>query len=341
MRQDRSPFARIFFSITILILSILILYKYSEQWLRSLLLYLSKADWARQIASEFPPVWQVASRFIAGETSHSAIQASQEVNKSGLSATLNFLGESVETEEDAAAAREAIIQLMQQIHQNGVNAHVSIKPTQLGLHISPEIIHGNLQQVLTAAEKYDTRIQIDMEESSVTATTLDLYRRLRDEDQFGQRVGIVLQAYLYRTEPDIQALIQEGAWVRLCKGAYMEPATVAFPKKSDTDANFMKLAQKMLSDEARQKGMYPCFATHDEALIRAIIQYARHHQIDANAFEFQMLYGIRRDLQQEIHQQGYRVRIYIPYGTAWYPYFMRRLAERPANLWFFLSNLFK
>lgn len=341
MRHNRSPFARIFVSITTLIISILILYKYSEQWLRSFLLYLSNAAWARQFATQFPPAWQVASRFIAGETSQSAIQASQEINKSGLSATLNFLGESVDTEEDAAAAQEAIIQLMQQIHQYGVNAHISIKPTQLGLHISPETIHSNLQQVLTAAEKYDTRIQIDMEDSSVTETTLDLYRRLRDEDQFGQRVGIVIQAYLYRTEADIQALIQEGAWVRLCKGAYKEPATIAFPAKSDTDANFMNLAQQMLSSGARQHGMFPCFATHDETLIRAIIQFARHNQIDANAFEFQMLYGIRRDLQQEIHQQGYRVRIYIPYGTAWYPYFMRRLAERPANLWFFLGNLLK
>lgn len=341
MRQDRSPFARVFILITTLSISILILYKYSEQWLRSFLLYLSKAAWARQIATEFPPAWQVASRFIAGETSQNAIQASQEVNKSGLSATLNFLGESVDTAEDAATARETIIHLMQQIHQYGVNAHVSIKPTQLGIHISLETIHSNLQQVLTAAEKYDTRIQIDMEDSSVTDTTLNLYRRLRDEDQFGRRVGIVIQAYLYRTEADIQALIQEGAWVRLCKGAYKEPAHIAFPKKADTDANFLKLAKQMLSDEARQRGMFPCFATHDEALIRAIIQYARQDQIDANAFEFQMLYGVRRDLQQEINQQGYRVRIYIPYGTAWYPYFMRRLAERPANLWFFLNNLLK
>lgn len=341
MRQNHSPFTRVFILFATLIISILILYKYSEQWLRSLLLYLSKAVWARQIVTEFPPAWQVASRFIAGETSQHAIQASQEVNKSGLSATLNYLGESVETEEDAASARETIIQLIQQIHQHGVNAHISVKPTQLGLHISSETIHNNLQQVLTAAEKYDTRLQIDMEDSSATETTLKIYRRLRDEDQFGQRVGIVLQAYLYRTEADIQALIQEGAWVRLCKGAYREPPEIAFPQKSDTDANFLRLAQQMLSDEARQRGVFPCFATHDETLIRAIIQFARQHQVDASTFEFQMLYGIRRDLQQEINQQGYRMRVYIPYGTAWYPYFMRRLAERPANLWFFLGNLLR
>ncbi len=341
MRQVRTPVTRVFVPVAAFIISILILYKYSELWLRSLLLYLSTASWARQIATDFPPAWQVASRFIAGESSQDVIRASQAINKSGLSTTLNYLGESVATEEDAAAAREAIIQLIQQIHQYGVNADISIKPTQLGLHISSDVIYGNLQQVLTAAEKYHTRIQIDMEDSSVTDTTLNLYRRLRDEDQFGHRVGIVLQAYLYRTEADVQALIEEGGWVRLCKGAYKEPPSIAFPQKADTDANFMHLAQQMLSEEARQQGMYPCFATHDEALIRAIIQYARQNQIDAETFEFQMLYGVRRDLQEAIHQQGYRVRIYIPYGTAWYPYFMRRLAERPANLWFFLNNLLK
>ena len=333
--------ARVLFFITTLSISILILYKYSERWLHTLLLYLSTAGWARQLATDFPPAWQVASRFIAGETSQNAIQASQEVNKSGLSATLNYLGESVDTIEDANIAREAIIQLVQQIHQHGINANVSVKPTQLGLHLGSEINRKNLQQVLTVAEKHDTRIRIDMEDSSTTDTTLALYRSLRDEDEFRHRVGIVLQAYLFRTEADVQQLIQEGAWVRLCKGAYKEPNELAFPEKADTDANFLKLAKQMLSEEAQAHGMYPCFATHDEALIRAIIQFARQTQIDKDAFEFQMLYGIRRDLQQEISTEGYRLRIYIPYGTAWYPYFMRRLAERPANLWFFLNNLLR
>ena len=341
MQQNKSPFARIFIFIVTLAISALVLLRYGERWLRSLLLYLSTATWARQIATDFPPAWQVASRFIAGKTSQDAIQAAQQINQSGMSATLNYLGESVDTAEDAAVAREAILHLMQHIQQYGVNATVSVKPTQLGLHIGPHIIRENLQQLLTAAEKYDTRIRIDMEDSSVTDTTLDLYRNLRDEDGFGHRIGIVLQAYLYRTEADVAALIQEGAWVRLCKGAYKEPNELAFPEKADTDANFLKLAKQMLSEEARAHGMYPCFATHDEALIRAIIQFARQNQIDKNAFEFQMLYGIRRDLQQEISTEGYRLRIYIPYGTAWYPYFMRRLAERPANLWFFLNNLLR
>ncbi|MCA9942399.1 MAG: proline dehydrogenase family protein [Anaerolineales bacterium] len=341
MSNKRSPLARVLFFITTLSISILILYKYSERWLHTLLLYLSTAGWARQLATDFPPAWQVASRFIAGETSQNAIQASQEVNKSGLSATLNYLGESVDTIEDANIAREAIIQLVQQIHQHGINANVSVKPTQLGLHLGSEIIRKNLQQVLTVAEKHDTRIRIDMEDSSTTDTTLALYRSLRDEDEFRHRVGIVLQAYLFRTEADVQQLIQEGAWVRLCKGAYKEPHDLAFPEKADTDANFLHLAQLLLGDEARANGVYPCFATHDESLIRAITQFARQNQIANDAFEFQMLYGIRRDLQQEMSQKGYRVRVYIPYGTAWYPYFMRRLAERPANLRFFLNNLIR
>ena len=341
MAQERSPMTRLFISITTVVVAVVLLYQYGERWLRSLLLYLSTADWARQIATNFPPAWQVASRFIAGETSQDAIRTCQEVNQSGLSATLNYLGESVATAEDATIALEAIVGLLQQIHLSGVNATLSVKPTQLGLHVSPTVIHSNLQQLLTAAEKYGTRIQIDMEDSSVTDITLQLYRGLRDADRFGDRVGIVIQAYLYRTEADIQALIQEGAWVRLCKGAYKEPPTVAFTQKTETDANFLHLARQMLSDEARSRGMYPCFATHDETMIRAIMQFARQHQIDKNSFEFQMLYGIRRDLQQEVSEQGYRVRVYIPYGTTWYPYFMRRLAERPANLWFFLNNLLR
>ncbi|MBK7896184.1 MAG: proline dehydrogenase family protein [Candidatus Promineifilaceae bacterium] len=341
MHPKRSPFARFLIFMTTLAVATVVVYRNGERWLRSILLYLSTAAWARQTATQFPPAWQVASRFIAGETSQDAIRVTQEVNQIGLSATLNYLGESVSTAEDAATAREAIIQLVQQIHQHGVNANVSVKPTQLGLHISPDVVHENLQILLTAAEKYDTRIRIDMEDSHTTDTTLNLYRRLRDEDQFGHRIGIVLQAYLYRTEADVAALIQEGAWVRLCKGAYKEPHDLAFPEKADTDANFLKLSKQMLSDEARAHGMYPCFATHDEALIRALIQHVRQHQIDKDTFEFQMLYGVRRDLQEEISAEGYRVRVYVPFGMAWYPYFMRRLAERPANLWFFLSNLLR
>lgn len=341
MKQDRSGMGRNIILTASLTASVLLIMKNGERWLRSLLLYLSTAVWARQIATEFPPAWQVASRFIAGKTSQEAIQVSQQINQKGMLVTLNYLGESVATENDAAVAREAIIQLIQQIYQNDVKATVSIKPTQLGMHIGLEIIRKNLQMILHAAEKYNTRIRLDMEDSSVTEDTLKLYRTLRDEDGFGQRIGIVIQAYLFRTEADIQALAKEGAWVRLCKGAYKESSDFAFPEKADTDANFLRMAKLMLNDEAQKNGMYPCFATHDELIIRQIMQYSQKHHIDKESFEFQMLYGVRRDLQEEINDEGYRIRLYIPFGEAWYPYFMRRLAERPANLWFFLSNLVK
>jgi proline dehydrogenase len=179
-----------------------------------------------------------------------------------------------------------------------------------------------------------------MEESQVVDATLDIYHTVRDEDGF-DNVGVVIQAYLYRSEDDIRRLIEEGAWVRLCKGAYAEPPEVAFPAKADTDANFIKLTQMMLSERARQNGMYIGIATHDEDMINAAIQFVWQNKVPLDTFEFQMLYGIRRELQEALVQQGYQLRIYVPYGTAWYPYFVRRLAERPANLWFFISNFFR
>jgi proline dehydrogenase len=177
-----------------------------------------------------------------------------------------------------------------------------------------------------------------MEESTTVDTTLGIYKKLRDEDGFGDHIGVVIQAYLYRSEEDIAALVADGARVRLCKGAYMEPPERAYPDKADTDRNYVKLSQMMLSPKAQQNGVHVAFATHDEIIIEEIINYTTSHQIPVDAFEFQMLFGIRRELQNQLVEKGYQVRIYVPYGTAWYPYFVRRLAERPANLWFFLSN---
>jgi proline dehydrogenase len=210
----------------------------------------------------------------------------------------------------------------------------------LGLKINNELALDNLRQILSEACHYNNKVRIDMEESQAVDATLDKYRTLRDNDGF-DNVGVVIQAYIFRSEADVRQLIEEGAWVRLCKGAYAEPPEVAFPAKADTDANFIKLTQMMLSEKARQNGTYLGIATHDEAMINAAIQYVRENKIPQNAFEFQMLYGIRRELQEALVKQGYQVRIYIPYGTAWYPYFVRRLAERPANLWFFVSNFFR
>ncbi|MCP4360786.1 MAG: proline dehydrogenase [Chloroflexi bacterium] len=318
-----------------------LLYWFGEVWLRIVLLYLSTAVWAKTLVTHLPPARRVASRFIAGETVADVIHITRSQNQAGFSATLNFLGEHVHTAAEADVAREEILRLLDSIHQNGVNANVSIKPSQLGLQLGEEVLYGNLKILLERARQTDNKIRIDMEDSGTVDTTLRLYQRLRDEDGYGRHVGIVVQSYLYRTEKDVAQLAAAGAWVRLCKGAYAEPASVAYPEKADTDAAYINLMQTMLSPEARQNGMYVGFATHDEKMIEATIEYARKNDVPAAAFEFQMLYGIRRELQETLVAQGYQMRVYIPYGTAWYSYFVRRLAERPANLWFFISNLLR
>lgn len=318
-----------------------LLYRFGEQWLHLLLLYLSGAAWAREIVSNLPIAQKVAFRFVAGETVDDAIDAARGLNNQGLSATMDFLGESVTSPADAVAARNEILRLLDRIHETGVNANVSVKLSQLGLKIDPELTHDNMRQIMERAKNHNNKVRIDMEESAVTDATLAIYRRLRDEDGFGHRVGIVIQSYLLRSEEDIRQLVAEGAWVRLCKGAYAEPHTIAFAQKADTDAHFVKLTQMMLSSEAYEKGVYLGVATHDEAMIEATTTHVQAENFPADAFEFQMLYGIRRDLQESLAKNGYRVRVYIPYGTAWYPYFMRRLAERPANLWFFISNFLR
>jgi proline dehydrogenase len=335
--KHKSRFSSFIF-ILIAILAVGLLYRFGEYWLHLLLLYLSTAPWARELVSSLPMAQRVALRFVAGETVDDAINTARTLNHKGLLVTMDFLGESVTSPEDAIAARNEILRLLDRIHDAGVNANVSVKLSQLGLKIDQGLTHDNMRLILERARQYDNRIRIDMEESAVTNATLAIYRRLRDEDGFGHRVGIVIQAYLYRSEEDIRQLIAEGAWIRLCKGAYAEPHDVAFAQKADTDANFVKLTKMMLNEEARQNGVYLGVATHDEDMIDATIDHVKTQNFPNDAFEFQMLYGIRRDLQDSLAQDGYSVRVYVPYGTAWYPYFMRRLAERPANLWFFISN---
>lgn len=315
-------------------------YRFGEGWLRRALLYLSGAAWARQIVSNLDVAWAVASRFVAGETVSSAMAAAQRLNAGGMLVTLDYLGESVTTAAEANSARDEILNLLDQIEAAGVNANVSVKLSQLGVKIDPALALANVRQIAEKARAYNNKVRIDMEDSPLVDTTLGIYRTLRD--MYGlSNVGVVIQAYLHRSEADVRRLVEEGAWVRLCKGAYAEPADVAFPNKADTDANFVKLTQMMLSDEARANGVYVGVATHDEKMIQAAIDYANANQIPPTAYEFQMLYGIRRELQESLVQRGYRMRIYVPYGAAWYPYFVRRLAERPANLWFFISNFFK
>jgi proline dehydrogenase len=314
-----------------------LIYQYGEKSLRNLLIYLSHAAWARDLVSGLPLAKQVANRFVAGETAEEAMTTTQSLNDQGMLVTLDYLGESVTDSAEAIASKDEILSLFKKINDAGVQANVSIKLSQLGLKINPDLALDNVRQILKEAKNYNNRVRIDMEESQVLDATLDIYRTVRDKDGF-DNVGIVIQSYLYRSEEDIRQLVDEGAWVRLCKGAYAEPPDVAFPKKADTDENYIKLTKMMLSEKARKNGVYVGLATHDEDMINAAIQYVRENNISPDAFEFQMLFGIRRELQEALVRKGYRLRIYVPYGTAWYPYFIRRLAERPANLWFFISN---
>ena len=312
-------------------------YKNGAKWLRSILIYLSHAKWARNLVTGFPLSKQVSSRFVAGETIEEAVDAAQTLNDQGMAATLDFLGESVTDKGVARACADEIISLLESIDAAGVNSNVSVKLSQLGLRIDPQLALENMRQILTHAKSYGNKVRIDMEESELVDVTLSLYRTLRDEDGF-DNVGVVIQAYLFRSADDVRRLVEEGAWVRLCKGAYAEPPHIAFPKKADTDANFLKLTRMMLSAEARENGVYLGIATHDDKMVQGSLSYVKSESIDVDDFEFQMLYGIRRDLQKQLVDQGYRVRVYVPYGTAWYPYMVRRLAEHPANLWFFISN---
>ena len=315
-----------------------LLYWFGEHWLREVLLYLSGATWARRLVTEFPLAWRVASRFVAGETVEDAIIVTRRLNENGMSVTMDLLGESVTVREEAIAARNQIRKLLERIHTSRIDANVSVKLSQLGVKIDPGLALDNMRLILTTAREVDNWVRIDMEDSPLIDVTLEIYRTLRHEDGF-DNVGVVIQSYLYRSEADVRQLIAEGAKVRLVKGAYLEPPDVAYQDKADVDANFIRLMQMMLSEEARANGVRLAVASHDERMIRATMDYAREHDIPPNEYEFQFLYGVRRDLQEELVREGYQVRIYVPYGSAWYPYFMRRLAERPANLWFFVTNL--
>lgn len=337
--RKTSPFLTFLF--LSLVATVLVFHRYGERWLHLLLLYLSKAAWARQLVTQINLARSVARRFVAGENIAEAIEVAQTLNAKGMSVTMDFLGESVTNPAEAAAARDEILAMLRAIHEKGIEGNVSVKLTQLGLRINEAMALENMRVLLEQAQRYGNKVRIDMEESALTNATLAIYRRLRDEAGFGHRVGVVIQAYLYRSAQDVAELVEEGAWIRLCKGAYAEPSDVAFPQKADTDANFIKLTQMMLNETAREKGVYLAVATHDERMIQATLDYVNAEGIDPEVFEFQMLYGIRRELQEKLVADGYRVRIYVPYGTAWYPYFMRRLAERPANLWFFVSNFLR
>ena len=273
-----------------------------------------------------------AGRFVAGESVQAVIAPVQALNAQGISATLDLLGESVRNEQEVAVVLATYLDLFRSIREHDLNANVSIKLTALGLDIDPELCYRNMERLLDIAGP-DRFVRIDMESSDYTQRTLDLFLRLWNCPAQYRNVGVVIQSYLRRSADDVEMLMALGARVRLCKGAYQEPETVAFPAKSDVDANYIRLMKRLLQD-----GNYPGIATHDEQMITATRTFATAQSIGTDRFEFQMLFGIRRDLQTQLVKDGYRVRIYTPFGTHWYPYMMRRLAERPANLWFVLKN---
>jgi len=317
--------------------------------LRSFLIYLSKAAWAQRLVTRWGIAWRVASRFVAGATIDNAIRAVRELNARGINATLDHLGENTSTPDEADKAAGDILEILDQISCCEVRSNVSIKLTQVGLGLDEALAAKNLERILAKARQRNNYIRIDMEDTPYTDKTIRLYRQMRAKGF--DNVGMVIQSYLYRSEKDIRELLSEGARFRLVKGAYKEPPDLAFPKKVDVDANF-DLLTKIVIDGAVAAGLpnisedgrvppIPALGTHDEKRIDFAVRYAHKVSLPKWAIEFQMLYGIRRDLQEKLAMEGYPVRIYVPYGTHWYPYFVRRLAERPANLWFFVSNFFR
>ncbi|NWG14406.1 MAG: proline dehydrogenase family protein [Acidobacteria bacterium] len=301
--------------------------------MRALLLYLARREGFKDFALKFPVLQRTAWRFVAGETLDDAVRAVKEVNGLKMSGTLDLLGENTLSLEDARNATREIVGILDRIHAEKIACNVSVKLTQLGLALETENCLSNLSAIVRHARDRQNFVRVDMEDSAFTQKTIDIVRQVHREMD---NVGAVIQAYLYRSENDVRLLLEDGIRIRLCKGAYLEPPSVAFRKKRDTDANFVRLMKLML-----ESGLYHAIATHDEAMIDATAEFAASKRILRDGFEFQMLYGVRRDLQQRLARDGYKVRVYIPYGRRWYPYFMRRLAERPANIVFILRNFLR
>jgi len=276
---------------------------------------------------------RLTSRFIAGLELEDALKVARRLKAEGMYSSLDFLGENVHFAEEAAASRDSYLTALHRISTSGLGATVSSKVTALGLDLSEEICRSNLDSVVRKAKQTGSRVEMDMESAEYTDRTLALVHEMHDRYS---SVRAVIQAYLYRSEADIEQLNAKAIPVRLCKGAYKEPETVAWPSKTDVDTNFIKLMKVLL-----EHGTYPAIATHDESIIKQALTFATERGLRPEQFEFEMLYGVRRDLQRKLRDQGWRVRLYVPYGAAWYPYFMRRLAERPANAVFMLRNLLR
>ena len=301
--------------------------------LRKTLLFLSRQDWMRRLVERAPFSRRAVKRFVAGESLDDVIPVLGRLRAEGIQATLDRLGEHITRIEEAVQSRDAYIEALHRIRDAGFQATISLKLTQLGLDLNESQCRRHLTAVVEAARAGGLRVEVDMESSRYTDQTL---RIARDLHRLYGNVRAVIQAYLYRSEGDIITLCRESIPVRLCKGAYLEPPDLAYPKKKDVDENYRRLMLNLLGN-----GLDPAIATHDTAMIRAALQYAAERRIRADHFEFQMLYGVHRDLQRMLVKKGARLRLYVPYGRAWYPYFMRRLAERPANVLFLMRNLFR
>jgi len=304
--------------------------------LRSAFLALSRNRSLRRFCETSPVGGRLSGRFVAGTVPYDALRVAEQVNRQGMAVTLDALGESVTSADEAQKSAEVYHELLDMIAARKLDANISVKLTQMGLEQSPALAESIARSLAQHAHATGNFVRIDMEDSSLTQITLDIVRRINATAETRGAIGVVIQAYLYRSEADIEQLLADGIRVRLCKGAYNEPAEVAFPRKSDVDANFVRLSEMLLDS-----GIYHGIATHDPAMIAAAKAFAARHAVDPSRFEFQMLYGVRRDLQRELIKEGYGVRVYVPFGSAWYPYFMRRLAERPANALFIARNFFR
>ena len=302
--------------------------------LKGLFLWLSEQKRVFEFVKRKGIARNMALRFVAGETVETAIEAARTLNAKGITASLDLLGESVSSAEETRRARDEVIHTLDEIARTGVQANVSVKLTQLGLDVDDTLCLENMRSILTRARGHGIFVRIDMESSAHTARTLDLFDGLHPEH--GSLTGVVIQSYLRRSAEDIERLVDMGARVRLCKGAYAEPPSVAFQKPAEVSRSFVSLMERLL-----EEGNYPAIATHDDDLIAHAVSYTNKRKIPVERFEFQMLYGVRRDLQQELRNQGYNMRVYVPFGSNWYPYLMRRLAERSGNLRFMAASILK
>nr|WP_202925550.1 proline dehydrogenase family protein [Edaphobacter sp. 12200R-103] len=300
--------------------------------LRSFFIALSQNRALRSFAERSSVGRKMSSRFVAGMTVEDAIAACERLNREGIAATLDSLGESVTKETEARRSADVYHQLLDAIAAHSLNANVSVKLSQMGMDFDPGLAETIVGELVEHASRVDSFVRIDMEGSPYTEATISMTEHLQSRSR--DRVGTVLQAYLYRTETDAERLLDQRIRIRLCKGAYKEPPEIAFPDKKDVDTNYGKLARRMMTS-----GVFCGIATHDEAIVESLLTFVRERSVSKDTFEFQMLYGIRRDLQRRLVRMGFGVRVYVPFGPEWYPYFMRRLAERPANVIFLLKNL--